>query len=83
MALLFAAFAISGCATSTPAPVSTNPDQLRVGAKPEGYPRTYIEPMAGFPGYCLKVTESWREDSYNGHTIWLKDREMRSMRCPG
>lgn len=81
-ALILSVFGASGCTTPSPAPVSNNPDQFRVGAKPEGYPRTHIEPKVGFPGYCLKVTESWREDSYNGHVIWLKDKEITSLPCP-
>lgn len=79
---VLAAIAVSGCATHKGTLVSTNPDLLVIGQKPQGYPKTRIEPYPDFPGLCLEVKESWREDSYQGQAIWLKDEELKSMRCP-
>jgi len=64
------------------AAVAANPNLIVIGQKPEGYPKTHIEPYPGFSGFCLEVKESWREDSNQGQTIWLKDKELKSMRCP-
>ena len=77
-----AALTVVGCATHKETLISNNPDLLVIGQKPEGYPKTHIEPYPGFPDFCLEVKESWREDSYHGQTIWLKNKELKSMQCP-
>lgn len=69
---------IVGCATKEKL-VSTNPDLLRIGTKPEGYPKNYIEK---YSGYCIDVTETWREDHYKGQTIWFKDMHRQTVDCP-
>ena len=76
------ALSVVGCATHQKTVISNNPDLLVVGSKPEGYPKTHIEPYPNFPGFCIEAKESWREDNYQGQTIWLKDRELKSMQCP-
>ncbi len=76
------ALIVAGCAAPNQTLRSTNTNMLVIGEKPAGYPKTYIEPYKGFPGFCLKVTESWRKGSYNGKTIWFKDKAIKSMRCP-
>ena len=74
---------VTGCAAPNQLLRSANTNMLVIGERPAGYPKTYIDPYKGFPGYCLKVTESWRKGSYNDKTIWLKDKAIESMRCPG
>lgn len=76
-----AVLTVGGCASQIQSVVSTNADLLVVGKQPEGYPRTDIEPYPNFPGFCLEVKESWREDRYQGEVIWLKDKELKSTRC--
>lgn len=69
---------ITGCATQEHL-TSNNPDLLRIGSKPEGYPKTYTEK---YPGYCVDVTETWREDHYKEQTIWFKDTYRKTVDCP-
>lgn len=79
--ILFA-LTVAGCAAPKEVLYSTNTDMLVVGQEPAGYPKTYIEPYKSFPGFCLQVTESWRQGSYHGQTIWFKDKAIKTMRCP-
>lgn len=79
--VFLAIFTVAGCVSHPSTLVSTNTDLLVVDKKPEGYPRTHMEPYPNFPGFCLEVKESWREDRYQGEVIWLKDKELKSMRC--
>ncbi|MTD33689.1 hypothetical protein [Paludibacterium denitrificans] len=76
------AFTAAGCATHKETFTSTNPNELFIGKKPDGYPKTYIEPYPGYPGFCLDVKETLREDHFKGQTIWLKDKYLRSVDCP-
>lgn len=78
---LVAALNVVGCAAQTHAPVSTNTDRLVIGTKPEGYPRTHIEPDQNVAGLCLEVTENWRQEDYKGKTIWLKDDKVKTVNC--
>lgn len=80
--LTLVALSVIGCATKQATLISNNPDNLVIGTKPEGYPKTHIEPYPGVPGFCREVKESWKEDTYQGQAIWLKNKELNSMRCP-
>lgn len=75
---LSCSFLIAACSTSAPL-VSTNPELLRIGEKPEGYPKTYLQQI---DGHCQQVTESWREREFRGQTIWLKDVSEKTVDCP-
>ena len=80
--LALLAIALAGCAAPKATLHSSKTDMLVIGQEPAGYPKTYVEPYKGFPGYCLQVTESWRKDSYQGQTIWFKDKAIKAMPCP-
>ena len=53
-----------------------------IGEKPEGYPRTFIKRLPDRPGFCIEVTEDWREYPYQGETMWLKEKTIKSLNCP-
>lgn len=74
---------VMGCTSQQPAVNLENADSAVIGAKPEGYPRTYIKRLPDLPGFCIEVTESWREHPYQGETIWLKEKRIKSLNCPG
>ncbi len=74
---------LMGCASQQPAINLNNADSAVIGAKPEGYPRTYIKRLPDLPGFCIEVTESWREQPYQGETIWLKEKTIKSLNCSG
>lgn len=75
--------ALFGCGSQQARLNSEDPDSAVVGDnKPGGYPRTYIRPLPGFPGFCIKVTEDWKSHDYQGQTIWLRDKQIKSLNCP-
>jgi len=50
-----------GCASQQPAANLKTPDSAVIGEKPEGYPKTVIKRLPDLPGFCVEVTEDWRE----------------------
>lgn len=74
---------LMGCASQQPAVDLTNPDSAIIGEKPEGYPKTFIKRLPDLPGFCVEVTEDWREHTYQGGTVWLKEKTIKSLNCPG
>ncbi|MDK8465238.1 hypothetical protein [Marinobacter sp. SS13-12] len=74
---------LAGCVSQQPAVNLNNPDSAIVGEKPEGYPRTYIKQLPDLPGFCIEVTEDWRENLHQGETIWRKEKTIKSVNCPG
>jgi len=71
-----------GCASKQAKFNFDGPDPAVVGDKPEGYPRTYIRPLPDFPGFCIKVTEDWKSHDHQGQTIWLREKQVKSLNCP-
>lgn len=67
---------LTGCA-APPQIISTDTNLLRVGVKPDGYPRTFVKEEGGT---CVQVTEEWRS---SGATIWVKDSREITITCPG
>lgn len=82
LVLMLVAASLTGCATPAPAPVSNNPELLRVSdEKPSGYPRTFYEHVPNTV-VCEQVNQDWRPGTYNGHKIWLRDETRRTVNCP-
>ena len=72
-----------GCASQQSAVDLKNSDSAIIGEKPEGYPKTFIKRLPDLPGFCIEVTEDWRKRPYQGETIWLKEKTIKSLNCPG
>jgi len=76
--VFFAAVFFTGCAGKSAPPVSTDQQYLVVGEKPSGYPKS----RSGIEnGVCYTITEDWREIDYDGHSVWLKVREIFEIGC--
>lgn len=73
---------LMGCASQQPAVNLDNADSAIMGEKPEGYPKTFIKRLPDLPGFCIEVTEDWRKHPYQGDTIWLKEKTIKSLNCP-
>ena len=80
---VFLGVSLIGCALQQPALNLTDSDSAIIGEKPEGYPRTLIKRLPDLPGFCIEVIENWREHTYQGETIWLKEKTIKSLNCPG
>lgn len=72
---------LAGCSTQPRTIVTQDLSEGVVGAKPEGYPKTMIKALPDQPGFCVKVTEDWQEREYQGETVWLKEKTVRSASC--
>ncbi|MDI9244718.1 hypothetical protein [Marinobacter sp. CHS3-4] len=72
---------LAGC-SSQPKIISAENSEGGVAvSKPEGYPKTEIRALPDQPGFCVAVTESWREGSRDGQTVWLKEAAVESASC--
>jgi hypothetical protein len=77
--LVLAAMTLAACASHNSNVVSTDTSALRVGEKPQGYPRTYVVANAG---NCTRVTEDWRDNgSSNGKQMWALDKHIETVTC--
>jgi hypothetical protein len=79
--IVFSVF-IGGCSSQKQA---ISPDDLSAavtGDMPAGYPKTTIKALPDRPGFCIKVTQSWKAHDYQGQTVWLKDKKIESLNCP-
>ncbi|WP_414878731.1 hypothetical protein [Pseudomonas sp. IT-P100] len=77
--LVMAAAALAACASHESKVFSTDTSQLRVGEKPQGFPRTYV---VAKNGNCSKVTENWVSNgSYNGKDMWVIDKTLEPVPC--
>ncbi|HEV8076784.1 MAG TPA: hypothetical protein VGP45_00190 [Marinobacter sp.] len=79
--LVFAVFA-SGCSTQQEAITQDDLDAAVVGEMPAGYPKVTIKRLPDRPGFCVKVTESWKAYDYEGQTVWIREKNIESLNCP-
>ncbi|WP_150910227.1 hypothetical protein [Marinobacter halotolerans] len=80
--LLFVfAITLAGCSTQPKTIVNQDLSEGVVGTKPEGYPKTMVRALPDQPGFCVEVTQDWQERSYEGKTVWLKEKTVRSASC--
>ncbi|MEW9858425.1 hypothetical protein [Pseudomonas putida] len=76
--LMLALAAVSACSSHDSKVTSTDPNWLRIGDEPKGYPRTYIE---NINGNCNKVTETWLKGSYKDQSMWTKQQRRAPVAC--
>ncbi|WP_191964425.1 putative periplasmic lipoprotein [Marinobacter confluentis] len=79
--MMLVAFALVGCSAQPRTIVSQDPGDTVVGDRPEGYPRTVVKALPDQPGFCVEVTESWKEGQQNGDTVWTKQKTVESTAC--
>ncbi len=72
---------LAGCSSQPRTIVSQDLDEAVVGTKPEGYPKTVVQPLPDRPGFCVEVTENWKEHEQDGQVVWLKEKTVRSIGC--
>lgn len=72
---------LAGCSLQPKTIVSHDLEDGVVGAKPEGYPKTVVKPLPDQPGFCVEVTERWKQHDYEGQTVWLKEKTVQSIAC--
>ncbi|WP_083260334.1 hypothetical protein, partial [Marinobacter sp. X15-166B] len=53
-------------------------DSVVVGEKPGGYPKVYIKALPDRLGFCIKVTDDWAPQVYQGQTYWVRDQTVES-----
>jgi len=76
------AVGLIGCATPRPIPPLNNPELSRFSnEKPAGYPKTFYVRVPDTM-VCEEVSQDWRQDSYNGHKIWFRDEQRKTVNCP-
>jgi|AntRauTorcE11898_2_1112593.scaffolds.fasta_scaffold16431_1 hypothetical protein len=73
--------ALIGCSAQPRTIVSQDPDDRVVGAKPAGYPKTTVKALPDQPGFCVKVTQDWVEQSGQSQTVWFKEKTVQSTSC--
>ena len=77
--LFMAVITLAACASHESKVFSSDSSQLRVGDKPQGYPRTYVVTKNG---NCSKVIENWVSNgSYNGKDIWVIKKSLEPVVC--
>jgi hypothetical protein len=79
--LIGIAVVFAGCSSQPRTIVSQDIDSGIVGAKPDGYPKTTVKPLPDQPGFCVEVTESYKEHDHEGQTLWLREKTVRSISC--
>jgi hypothetical protein len=77
--LLLATTALVACTSHQANVVSTNTSELRLGDKPQGYPRTYVTVQNG---NCTQVIEDWVDNgSSNGKKMWVVAKSIKPVVC--
>jgi|AntRauTorcE11898_2_1112593.scaffolds.fasta_scaffold08453_2 hypothetical protein len=79
--LMCIAVALVGCSTQPKTIAAQDIEDGVVGAKPEGYPKSTVKPLPDQPGFCVEVTERYKERNHEGQTIWLKEKTVASISC--
>ena len=79
--LVVLGLAVAGCSSQPKTIVSQDLDEGVIGAKPEGYPKTMVKALPDQPGFCVEVTESWKEQDRDGQVVWLKQKTVESTSC--
>ena len=79
--LILLGTALAGCSSQPRTIVSQDWDDGVVGAKPGGYPKTVVQPLPDLPGFCIEVTEDWKEHDHEAQAVWLKEKTVRSIGC--
>lgn len=79
--LIVLGLALAGCSAQPRTIVSQNLDDAVVGVKPAGYPVTSIKPLPDQPGFCVAVTENWKQRDHDGQPVWLKEKTVQSISC--
>ena len=79
---IFLAVFVVGCATQEEVITLDDLKFAVTGEKPAGYPKTYIKSLPDRPGFCIKVTENWKPQDYQGQTVWLREKKIESLNCP-
>lgn len=77
----FAVF-LGGCSSQKEALNLNDLSSAVIGDMPAGYPKTTIKALPDRPGFCIKVTESWKAHDYQGQTVWLREKKIESLNCP-
>ncbi|AQY69503.1 hypothetical protein PverR02_19140 [Pseudomonas veronii] len=77
--LVLSLAALAACSSSKSVVTSTDPNWLRIGDEPEGYPRTFVEKLNG---NCSLITESWSKGSIKGQNMWTKEQSRKPIACP-
>jgi hypothetical protein len=80
LALGSAALMLGGCAQRHML-LSTSDDLIISDQKPDGYPRTYVEPYPGYPDFCRHVVEDYVQHEGVDQRFWFKVRQLESFRC--
>lgn len=71
---------LTGCASPPGGLISSDPNVLRIGEEPTGYPRTTMKQLA--PNVCQYVTDTWEPDVFKGQVIWLLHQSAILGSCP-
>ena len=79
--IVFAVF-VGGCSTQKEVLTLDDLGSAVIGEMPAGYPKTTIKSLPDRPGFCIKVTESWKAHDYQGQTVWLREKNIESLNCP-
>lgn len=79
--ILLLGLGLSACAARQAPSKPGIPETAIVGEKPKGYPRTTVRQLPDRHGFCVEITETLREDTHQGQTIWLKEKAIRSVNC--
>ena len=73
---------VAGCSTHKEAITLDDLGSAVIGEMPAGYPKTTIKALPDRPGFCIKVTESWKAHDVQGQQVWLKEKNIESLNCP-
>lgn len=77
--LFLTATVLVACASHESKVTSTDTSQMRIGDKPQGYPRTYV---VATNGNCSQVTENWRNNgSFQGKDMWVFEKSFKLVPC--
>ncbi|BBP76467.1 hypothetical protein PHLH7_25710 [Pseudomonas sp. Ost2] len=77
--LMISLAALAACSSNKSVVTSTDPNWLRIGDEPEGYPRTFVEKLNG---NCSLITESWSKGAIKGQNMWTKEQSRKPVVCP-